>query len=242
MSDGPFHGTKGKITRLGLQSHTLHFVAETFEDVFRIVRENSSFQGIPRADSDYTQRPGKCFDVWITFEGENPDQSFGALATQDEEWEFIPEWSEEKIEQCPNLGKLMEKYLGYWGPDERVKFPPYWQKSVAVGSRLALKKTYRDELAINPMNNRDTYFCTGGVARLTTLVRRVPDDAYQNVNRIHKKLPIADLAHLDWGDRDWLETDPTPRKRGNLIELTREFKMSKPGGWGPEIQLLIDQR
>ena len=236
--DGPYHGSKGKVTKLGLVSNTVHFVAESFADVFRIIRENPTYQGLPRADSDFSQRPGKCFDVWITYEGQADDQSYGGLQSDEQDWEFIPEWSEERMENHPFLDVLMSKYLGYW-EEGKVAWPETAEQFMQKAFPMRRKPK---QYAKNPMLGRDTYFVTGGTVRLTTLESRVPSDAYRNVNRILKTLPIHDLAHVEWGDRDWIETDPTPRKRGNLIEFTREFKMSPPGGWGPEMQILIDQR
>jgi hypothetical protein len=236
--DGPFHGATVRISRLGLVTVQMKFVADTFADIFRIRRNWTEFEGLPRADLDASQRGAGCFDLTITFEGTTPETAPGN-EEGGQEWEVISEFSEEPVESHFLFDRIMEYYSGYLDGEGRAKFP----ETLEVPNRNAGPSKFRQEKQIkNPMFGVESYFQTGCIVRLTTVEPSVPRDVFRFADRVLTKLPITDLAGVDWGNRNWLEMQPQPRKRGNAVELVREFKMSPPGGWPKYIVGFIDQR
>lgn len=234
--DGPYHGETVRISAQGLVTITQKFVADTLADVFRIRRQYRTYEGLPRTDCEASQRPAGCYDVTLTFEGQSPDTEGQNETGEGEEWEVISEFSEEPIESHFIIDKIVDYYGGWTDGDGRIKFPEFMEIPSRSGG------TSKGREIKNPMFGREFYFQTGSVVRLTTIEKRVPSDIARFGDRILKRLPITDLKHIDWGDRDWLEMQPQVRKRGNVFELTREFKMSPPGKWPRFVVGFIDQR
>lgn len=240
LPDGPYNGTKVTIAASGLVTIDVYYVATTFEDIFRIWLENPTFLGLRRsrnAPALAPQRQAGSYDLTISYEGYVPDAD-PEDNPESKSWRVTPEWSEEPIESNVAYEQIKQMFGGFLDGEDRLKFPEYIELPNTVGGPSPFRKGKKIK---NPMFGRETFFQTGSIVELTEIVRSVPVDLVRNVNRIRKTLPIEDLRHVDWGDRDWFEMQPDVQSKGDVVELVRRWKMSAPGGW-PPAYLLVDQR
>lgn len=198
-------------------------------------------------------RESGSFEATATYEGVVVTGGPLDYLEGDGEWEVDPEMGEEPLETHPLLGDILAEYSGYIDEDGKVRFPERiqrFQRSTAGYSntspaRKGLFETGGSSLRdgdANPAFGFETYLLPGAIVRRTRVLPSVPSDLMRRAGEIIKELPIEALRGVDWGDADWLTLQARPSSFGNGIRLVEEWQKSKPGGWLPIVQGLIDQR
>lgn len=236
-------GIEFEVDQSGTVVLTVPYTADSIDEALADIP--AVFSGLGRESLKGKERLSKLagYDVTARYAGVLP----GAPEDEDGDWEIDTDLSEEPI-KSHYLLPLILKYYGGKEDDEApggVKFDKYLPlKRTGSGRGLQGKvdqKTGENGVK-NPAYGLESYFIPGAVVRQTLVMTEIPADFFRQAGQVVKKLPIRALSHIDWGDKDWLVMVPRPRPRGNAVEMVREWKLSKAGGWPPYIYGLIDRR
>lgn len=227
-------GETGGMDETGLISHRQPFCVDSFREIFTTAPPILDLSGIRlgfrRIESYSRRRSGQKWNFTALYEGRAPVELEG------EEWDVDAEFSQEPIESHRRIKQIVEYYGGFTDPaDGRIKFPeemPRNQRSSGLSGRSSGTP--------NPMHGTDIYFKPGAVATLLQVVDDVPNDIYQEYEKIVERPLIRALAGVDFGERNWLQSIPLLSGRGTATEIRWRWTLSEDGGWPPVTYGLID--
>lgn len=233
-------GKTGGTDENGLSRISCPWYVKNLEDVWTV--GNEPIQGLAPTSRTFSQLGDGSYKVVVTHEGysdeDQQDGNTGEEATTT--WNVDFDFSEEPIEAHHNLEEIKKTYGGVV-VEGKVEFPEKLPSN--NNSRSGLGASRRARTDKNPLFGVETYILLKARISKKYTTTEIPGDVSRTMGRIIRTLPDApaDLANIDWGDRDWMIQPPQIEFKGDVRVITQEYLLSPPGGWPEGVHEFIER-
>src|SRR4030095_10941462 len=136
--------------------------------------------------------------------------------------------NQEPIEAHPDFANLKGKYG--WSKLKRqfAEFMPSSSNSGSSGFGGARAERRKK----NPHQDTDSYLEVGAIFRKTYLRHSIPGAVLRGLGTIITTPPGLGQFPMDTGaTRNWLKLAPKIIRRGNVVQISEEWMVSRPRGW-----------
>lgn len=220
------HGIQGGVDNIGVGTVTIPYVARTLEECFTVAIGRSVY-GLPEKSRSFQHFEGGIFTVNVVYEGQNPATSSAVKRAEDVQYSLRSAYEESPIEMHPRIDELVEKYGGRWD-NGRVIFPPLYKPYSNLAGVGLTRAVGADQVVDkNPMCGVEKFKELGVVWQRTYAAKEIPADVLSRVGRFIG-IPPGTPPELR-GQTKWLVLPPSVTQRGNVVEVTEEYQLLKPG-------------